>query len=1054
MSSQGDPQPDIQPDSTGDITGGKSDLPSLSVRRPLLVMVFNLLIAIAGLAGIMAVEVRELPNVDRPIVTVRGILQGASPETMDSEVTSLVEGAVARVNGVREIRSSSEENNFRMRAEFGPGTDLDTAASDVREAVSRVERELPGGIEQLTVIKADADATPIMRLAARADGLDIDELTRLVENDVIPELISIDGVADVSLFGDRERLLRVVLDPMRLSAHAMSATDVIEVLRNAPYDIPTGSFASRDQELLVRADATVQTAQEVEAMVIRDTIRVGDVAQVFFGPADAENFVRVDGAPVIGLGIIRQAQSNTIEISNRVREVTALLNDRFGGVELTVTSDDALFIEGSVREVLFSLGLAILIVIGTLWLFLGSPSATLIPCIAIPIALVGSIAAIWLFGFSINILTLLALVLATGLIVDDSIVVLENIQRRRSQGLGARAAAVLGSRQVFFAVLATTATLVSVFVPISFLPSTAGRLFREFGFVLAIAVVISSFVSLTMVPALAARLGRSEAEPKGMRGALIAVGERAARLYAAGLRRVLAMPIVVVAVSMMLAGGSWFAYQALDQQLLPKEDRGLINVFGTGPDGVGLSYSERQADHMEAVLRPYLESGEITSLFTIVGRWDLNRVYMAAPLAPWEERSRSQQEIMDEISPQMRAIPGMRIRTYSSNSLNLRGNSGGVEVALVGNDYLRLYEVAQDLSRRIEERIPYLGDIRISYQPTQPQLSVRIDRRRASDLGVDLDDLADTLRVMIDGFDIADLSIKDQSIPVQLEARDGAIDDPSDLVNLYVRTGDGELVPLSSLVSLKEEGVAAELDRHVQRRAVEIDADIRDGRPLKEAVDAVRALAREVLPDDVDLILLGEAEALEEADREVMFTYAIALVVVFLVLVAQFESLTSAAIVLVTVPFGIAAAIYALLLTGTSVNIYSQIGLVMMIGLMAKNGILMVEFADQLRDRGFSVREAAERAAITRLRPIVMTMISTVLGGLPLILSDGPGAEARAAIGWVVFGGLGLAAIFTLYLTPVVYLGLARLSPARARGADTLGRELAEAHVIGDAAER
>ncbi|MCR9175596.1 MAG: efflux RND transporter permease subunit [Alphaproteobacteria bacterium] len=1031
-----------------------NDLPALSVRRPLLAMVLNLLIALAGIAAVLAVEVRELPNVDRPIVTVRGILQGASPETMDREVTSLVEGAVARVNGVKEIRSSSEENNFRMRAEFGPGTDLDTAASDVREAVSRVQRDLPDEIEQLVVVKADADASPIMRLAVRADGMDQDELTRIVENDIIPEFISVEGVADVTLFGDRQRLLRVVLDPMRLSAYQMSVTDVIDVLENAPFDIPTGSFASDDQELLVRADATVENAAEVEAIIIRDPVRIGDVAQVFFGPEEAESLVRVNAAPVIGLGIVRQAQSNTIQISDSIREVADHLNARFENLEVIITSDDALFIRGSVEEVLFSLALAVLIVVATLWLFLGSPSATLIPCVSIPIALVGSVAAIWALGFSINILTLLALVLATGLIVDDSIVVLENIQRRRAQGLGARAAAVLGSRQVFFAVIATTATLISVFVPISFLPSTAGRLFREFGFVLAIAVAISSFVALTLVPALAARLGDDKADGLGVRKLIGRLGDRCAAAYGVTLRWTLAMPIVVMAVALGLAGGSWIAFQNLDQELLPQEDRGMINVFATGPDGVGLGYSDRQADKMEAVLQPYLDSGEIQSLFTIVGRYDLNRVYIGAALAPWTERARSQAEIMDEIRPKMNQIAGMRTRVYSSNSLNLRSNSGGLEVALVGSDYLRLYEAAKSFSRQIEDRYPYLSDLRISYQPTQPQLSVQIDRRRASDLGIDLDDLADTLRVMIDGLEVADLNIRDQAIPIQLEARGGSIDDPSDLINLYVRTDGDGLVPLSSLVSLKEEGVAAELDRHVQRRAVEIDADVASTVPLNEAVAAVQELAEEVLPGDIDMILLGEAEALKEAEREVMITYAIALVVVFLVLVAQFESLTSAAIVLVTVPFGIAAAIYALLLTGTSVNIYSQIGLVMMIGMMAKNGILVVEFADQLRDRGLSVREAVERAAIVRLRPIVMTMISTVLGGLPLILSHGPGAEAREAIGWVVFGGLGLAAVFTLYLTPVVYLGLARLSPARASGAAHLDREMAEAEAIGDSAER
>ena len=1030
----------------------RDDLASLSVRRPLLVLVLSLLIVLAGLAALVAVEVRELPNIDRPIVTVRGIYQGASPETMDATVTSLVEGAVARVNGVKEIRSSSEENNFRMRAEFSPSTDLDIAAADVREAVSRIEGTLPADVEQLTVVKADADSSPIMRLAVTGPGLGEEELTRIVEKDVIPALISVDGVADVTIFGDRRRLLRVVLDPLRLSAYQLSVGDVIKVLDTAPFDIPTGSFGSLDQELLVRADATVETARDVEALVLRDPVRIGDVADVFFGPEDAESHVRVNGEPVIGVSIIRQAQSNTIEISDGIKKAVDRLNIRFERIEIATISDDALFIRGSIREVLISLGLAVLIVIATLWVFLGSPSATLIPCVAIPVALIGSVAAIWLLGFSINILTLLALVLATGMIVDDSIVVLENIQRRRTQGLRGKAAAVLGSRQVFFAVIATTLTLISVFVPISFLPSTAGRLFREFGFVLAVSVAISSFVALTLVPALAARLGEEKPATPGVRASIQWVGGRLSALYATSLRWSLAAPVIVLAAALVLAAGSWLVFGTLKQELVPSEDRGKFTVFGTGPDGVSLAYTDQQAERVEDILRPYVESGEVTTLFNFVGRYDLNRDFVYVTLAPWEARARSQQTIIKELRAKMTQITGMRVRVFSRNSLRLRSTAGGLEVALIGNDYLHLYDVALKLAEAIEDRLPELSDVRVSYQPTQPQLSVKIDRRRASDLGVPLEDLAATLRVMINGDELGDLNIKDESIPILLEARGGAIRDPTDLVNLYVRGRDGDLVPLSSLVSLHETGVAAELDRHVQRRAVELDADIGDGYDLKTAISDIQLLAREILPEDVEMILLGEALALEEAEREVAITYAIAVLVVFLVLAAQFESLTSAAIIVITVPFGIAAAIYALLLTGTTLNIYSQIGLVMMIGLMAKNGILVVEFADQLRDQGLGVREAIERSAIVRLRPIAMTMISTILGGLPLILSSGPGAEARSAIGWVVFGGLGLAAIFTLYLTPVAYLGLAGLSAARASATGRLNEELGEADRIPDTA--
>jgi len=629
-------------------------------------------------------------------------------------------------------------------------------------------------------------------------------------------------------------------------------------------------------------------------------------------------------------------------------------------------------------------------------------------------------------------------------VVDDAIVVLENIQRHRAEGYGPRAAALLGTRQVFFAVVATTAVLISVFVPISFLPSTAGRLFREFGLVLAVAVGISSFVALTLVPAVAARLP-AEGSGRHLRRLLVGVGNRLAGFYRASLHGALARPLLTLALALIAAVGAGLLFEHLDQELQPPEDRGVLYVWGSGPDGVGLTYTERQADRMEAVLQPLVESGEIESLYTVVGRYDLNRVLITATLAPWDQRERSAQDILAEIQGPLSRIPGVQARAYSPNSLGLRGSGGGLEVALLGSDYATIYQVAREFAEAVEERAPNLSDPRLSYQPTQPQLSVTIDRRRAADLGIPLEGLAETLRAMIDGDEIAELNVADQSIPIIVEAGSGEIDDPTDLTNLYIRTEYDRLLPLSSVVSLREEGVAAELDRHAQRRSIEVDVEVAAGYPLQSAVADLERLADEVLPPGMGMLLQGEAATLDETSRDVALTYGIALLVVLLVLCAQFESLSSAVVVTLTVPFGVAAAVYALWLTGTTVNIYSQIGLVMLIGLMAKNGILVVEFADQLRDAGNSVREAIETSARVRLRPVAMTMISTVLGGLPLILSSGPGAEARHAIGWVIFGGLGLAAVFTLYLTPVVYLGIASLSRPRAAEAERLEQELREA---------
>ncbi|NVD45271.1 efflux RND transporter permease subunit [Qipengyuania atrilutea] len=1026
----------------------KLDLPMLAVKRPLLIGVLNLLIVIAGIAALLGAEVRELPNVDRPIVSVTASLPGAAPETMDSEVTSILEDAVARVSGVRQISSSSEENNSRIRVEFNPGIDLDTAASDVREAVSRVNRDLPERVEQVTVVKADQDAQPIMTLAVQSTEYDQAELTSIVENDIVPELLAAEGVASIEQFGTRARQMRVSVDPARLNRFGLTLTDVADALENAPYDVPVGSFRSDAQELVVRAEASATDPALIENVVVSGTTRVGDVAQADFAPANASNFVRLDGRPIVGLGVVRQASSNTIEISDSIRQGVDALNERFDDLSIEVVSDDAEFIRISVQEVLITLGFTILVVIGTMLVFFRAWRPTIVPSATIPVALVGVVAGIWLMGFSINLLTLLALVLATGLIVDDAIVVLENAQRLQNKGLGRRAAAVLGTRQVFFAVVATTAVLVSVFVPISFLPSEAGRLFREFGFVLAVAVIISSFVALSLVPALAARFDLTsdkEDEDETKRGRLSRWGHKANDWYESALVRCLDRPKLVGIVSIVIAGAAGLLYSQLDNELVPDEDRGVITVDATGPDGVGIDFMDGELDEVERVLQPYLDSGEIESTFSIVGRYDPNRVRVTAQLADWDDRDRSQTEIVEELNEPLQEIPGSRTNARGRGTLSFGGGGNGIEVALTGAEYDTIYDSAQALATAIDTESEILSNAEISYQPTQPQLSVRIDRQRAADLGVNLDDLAQTLRAMVGGDDLVDLNVGDQAVPIFLTAQAVTVTNPSDLRNLYVRGtvgGQESLIPLSSVAEIDEQGIAAELDRTEQRRAIEVSANIEAGTPLRDAVDEIERLSEEAVGPGIDMLLQGEAESLEETSNDLLLTYAFALVIVFLVLVAQFESLTSALVVLLTVPFALAAAIFSLFISGVSLNIYSQIGLVMLIGLMAKNGILIVEFADQLRHQGRSVREAVEEAAAIRLRPIAMTLISTVVGALPLILASGAGSEARQSIGWVIFGGLGIAGVFTLFLTPVIYLAVARFGKPRSVDLERLRAEI------------
>ncbi len=1019
--------------STG--AGGLSDL---SVRRPYLAAVMSLMIAIAGIGALFGVEVRELPDVDRPVVSVRANYPGASPTTVDAEVASLVEGAVARVAGVKAVRTSSEEGNFRMRVEFSANRDLDTASSDVREAVSRIEPRLPSGVEDLFVVKSEADADPIVDVAVWSNTRSIDALTRLVEDAIATEFTAVEGVAEVVLFGDRQRVLRVAVKPDRLAAFGLSIGEVAEVLRAAQFDVPVGSFASGPLEVLVRADATVADPARIEDLMLNDRVRLGDVAGVYFGLATPDSVARLDGRQVVNVGIVRQAQSNTVQISDDVTRAIMRLEQRFPDLGFQVTSDDAVFIRGAITEVIKTLAAALVIVVAVIWIFFGRLSATLIPAVTIPIALMGSMAGIWLMGFSINLITLLALVLATGLVVDDAIVVTENIQRRRQEGMGRRAAAVLGAKQVFFAVIATTITLIAVFVPISFLPSDAGRLFAEFGFMLAVTVGISSFVALTLCPMLAS-LSDGLAQGNGLFDRL---GARLGAGYAALIRPMIRAPMVTLVGAAMLAGGAFFVYDDLGAELVPKEDRGEISIWIQGPDGTGLDYTDRQVVQVEAALRPFVDQGVGQGIYSITGRYDLNRGSIGMRLIPWEEREISQADIEAAIRPQLDALPGARPFVRSGNSLGLRGSSGGgLSIALTGSNYKDIAAAADDFAIALAQ-VEGLSRIRVQFQATQPQLSIGVDRQRASDLRVPMSTLSGTLRALIDEDEIAELTIDDEAVPILLQSAAGAVRDPMDLMNLNIRSDAGDLVPLSQIVNFEETGVAAELDRHAQRRAVEIDASVAPEVTLRDVIDEVRALSRNNLPDGIGLIFLGEAASLDETSSALAVTYVIALLVVFLVLLAQFESLTSALVVMVTVPFGVCAAIYALLMTGTTINIYSQIGVLMLIGVMAKNGILLVEFADQLRDRGRPVIDAAYEAAQARLRPIAMTLICTVMSGVPLILGGGPGAEARAAIGWVIVGGLGLAAVFTLFLTPAAYALIAGLGKSRASAGQALDDEL------------
>ncbi|MBB4214263.1 HAE1 family hydrophobic/amphiphilic exporter-1 [Rhizobium sp. BK212] len=1027
-----------------DRASGKQSFTALFVRRPILALVFNTLMVVAGLAAYVGVEVRELPDVDRPVVTVRTTFDGASPQTIDQELTKVIEGAVARVSGLKSISSTSSFGQSRVTLEFSDAIDLAVAANDVRDAIGRVTQNLPDEADAPQIVKADSDSSAIMRLAVTSTKLNMDDLTQLVENEVIDRLASVDGVADVEEYGDQEKVFRVDVDQGALASRGLTIGDLTKALDNAALDVPAGSLKSKTQDIVVRATANLQTPADFSNVMLQDRIRLGDVATVTLGPRDGETALRSNGKPGIGLGIIRQAQSNTLNISTGIKAAVDQLSKTLPeGTRIAITSDDAVFIQGAIHEVVLALVLAAVIVTAVIYLFLRDWRATLIPAVSMPVALIGTLAAIYMVGFSINILTLLAIVLATGLVVDDAIVVLENIVRRRAEGMGPRAAAVLGTREVFFAVIATTATLAAVFIPLSFLPGQVGGLFREFGFVLAFSVGLSSIVALTLCPMLASRmLTKPVLEDHGALGRF---GGALADLYKWALHGCLNAPFVVILFSVIFAGAAVIAFSTVKSELTPEEDRSMVMMRLTTPQGSSLEYTRDKMQLVEEYLQPLVDSGDIRNVFSISGQGgSLNSGFMVLTLAPWGERQRTQAEIVGDINQAASRVPALRGNAISSNSLRIRGAGSGVQMALIGNDHEALTAAAAKLVQALEATGQY-DTPRLTNEPSQAQVSVAIDRERASDLGIDITGLSTAIQSLLEGRSVVDVFVDGESYPVLLTSTTRPIDDPTDLENVFLKTGDGKIVPMSVIATMKEGSVAPQLNREQQLASVAITAGLRNGMSLGDAVKQVTALAEPLLPAGSRLLPLAEAATLEENSSGMALTFGFAIVIIFLVLAAQFESVLSSLIIMSTVPLGLACAVFALVITGSSLNIYSQIGLVLLVGVMAKNGILIVEFANQLRDRGEDVRSSIEKACALRLRPVMMTMIATILGGVPLVFAHGAGAEARVALGWVIVGGLGFATLVTLFITPVAYLLLARFAKPHAHEEARLHEEMAVA---------
>lgn len=997
-------------------------LASLFVGRPILGLVLNLLIIIAGLAAFSSIDVREMPDVDSPVLSISTSYDGAVPATVDSQITQPLEDALSGLEGLSFMESTSSSGSSRITIDLSDGTDVDIAANEAREIVSATTSSLPDDAEEPIVSKSDSDADAIIRLALLGDA-SLDELTQIAEGVIYERLSTIDGIAEVIVQGSRSNEFQVKLDMPSLLSRGLTVFDVSSALATLRDDTALGSLEGASQTLALSVDNQEVTVETIEAIQIDNTTQVADVALVQLLPEESTIFTRVNGQAAISVDITRQSVGNTLAISKAVNvAVTELRQQMPEGVELVIASDDGVFIESSIQEVVTSIILATVIVIAVIFLFLRSPRATLIPAITIPVALIGTLAAIWMTGFSVNTISLLALVLATGMVVDDAIVVVENIVRKRAEGMGAFAAAVAGTNEVFFAVISTTATLAAVFIPISFLPGQAGGVFSEFGFVLAFAVTLSSITALTLVPVLSALLdpGKSKASPDtdaATQGVL-------ARGFDAVMDWSIRTPFLVLSIAGAIVIYAISAAITLPSSLTPTEDRGFFVIQASGASDTTLEYLDTQVILAEKILNPYLRSGEIETIQSIVGVNGGTSAQIIVQLPDWEDRDFSQAELVEELSKQLAKIPGVQISARSSNSLNIRGAGSGLGLAVTGKNLEDLTTAAETLVAAMSENAAFVNP-QLSSALLNAELKVRIDQAAARDMGLTPASVTSLISALVLG-DVA-VSVFENDIEIDVNVIPGGpkIDDPSDISSISIRLDDGSYVPLSAVTTLNTVVTDAQVARLGGALSVALQANLAEGISLSDGINAARALATDVLPDGVGLTFTGEASTLNDSTQAMYIVFGSALLIVMLVLAAQFESFASAVVIMLTVPFGLAAALLAISLSGGSLNYYSQIGLVMLIGVMAKNGIMIVEFANQLREAGQDIDAAIRNALRLRIRPVMMTMVSTVLGGLPLVLTSGAGAEARREVGWVIVGGLGFATVFTLFLTPIFYRWIA-----------------------------
>ena len=1009
----------------------------VSVRRPVFAAVISLILVIIGLMSATSMTIREYPEIERPIVSVSTSYRGAASDIVERRVTQVLEDPLAGISGINKISSTSFDERSNINLEFQADVDIDAAANDVRDRVSRMLNMLPDEADPPIISKQDDSAETTMWINVSSNTRSIMEVSDYAERYLVDALSTVDGVARIRANGLRRPAMRIWIDPKRLAARGLTVTDIEDALRRENVQIPAGRLESNAREFTLRTDTGLRTVDDFRQLVLREAsdnylIRLGEVADIELAPENIRSYSATNGVAGTSLGIIPQAQANMLRVNASVTQrVEELQSSLPPDMDLSINMDSSMFIRASLIEVAKALGLAMLLVLIVIYAFLGTIRATIIPAVTIPISIISAFIVMGALGFSVNTLTLLGFVLAIGLVVDDAIVVLENIVRRIEGREPTLLAATNGSREIGFAVIATTLVLVAVILPVSFMPGNIGLIFGEFGISLAAAVVFSSLIALTLVPMLTSKLFADNRLHRGwVARALDQFFQSLSNGYERLIRRTIRHPVVVICAALGIFGGSLTLLNVLPQEYMPREDRGFAMIMLTAPDGSSLDYTLKYIKAAEEIVMKDVEKGDALRALGRSGSWgagsDVNTGMVFSPLQVWSERDRSANDIVRGWNQQLRQLPGVQSFAYAPGAWSLGQSSRPLAIVLGGVDYDELAEW-RDIVVREAEKIPGLSNIQSDYRERKPKIDVKVERDRTADLGVSLSNIGRTLETILGSRIVTTFVDGGEEYNVILQGADERRQTPSDLENIYVRSeSSGQLIPLSNLVQLVEAAGPVDLRRFDRMRSITISASLANNYSLGTAIADLEQIVDEHLPPSVRLNYDGESRDYKNTGGAIYTTFLLALVIAYLVLAAQFESFRHPLIIMTTVPLAITGALIGLVVFGSTLNIYSQIGAIMLIGLAAKNGILIVEFANQLRDRGVEFREAIIGSAKTRLRPVLMTSMCTAGGSIPLILATGAGALSRQSIGAVVFFGVTISVLLTLIVVPTVYTLVAK----------------------------